>query len=160
MKPGWNGRFYEDFEVGDVYKHPNGRTITQAENIAFSLATQALNPIHFNSDYAKNTEWGRPLVISTLALSLVTGMSVQDLSQNAINLGWEEVRLPAPLFEGETLYAESEVLAKRESKSRPNMGIVNVKTKGYTQDGKIVIEYKRSFLVYKRGHSPWAVVKK
>ncbi len=154
VKPGWTGRVYEDFEVGDVYIHPLGRTITRADNIWFSALTMNPNPIHVDAVYSAQTEFGRPLVNSTFTLALVTGLSVSDISQNAINLGWEEVRLPNPVFEGDTIYARSEVLSKRESKSRPHMGIVRVKTTGYNQDGKVVIEFVRTIMVYKRGHVP------
>lgn len=148
------GRFYEDFAVGDVYRHPLGRTITQTDNIWFTLLTVNTNPIHFDQVYASKTEFGKPLVDSTLTLAIVTGLSVADLSQNAINLGWEEVRLPHPVFEGDTIYAQSEVLEKRESQSRPHMGIVKVKTIGFNQDGVVVIEFKRTIMVYKRAHAP------
>jgi len=154
VQTGWTGRVYEDFAVGDRYQHPLGRTITQADNIWFSLVTSNPNPIHVDGYYSSQTEFGRPLVNSTFTLAVVTGLSVSDLSQNGINLGWDEVRLPNPLFEGDTLYAQSEVLEKRESKSRPHMGIVNFKTQGYTQNGTVVIEYKRTILVYKRGFVP------
>jgi acyl dehydratase len=156
VKPGWQGRVFEDFEVGDVYHHPLGRTITQADNIWFTLLTVNTNPIHFDSVYAAQTEFQRPLVDSTFTLALVTGLSVSDVSQNAVNLGWDEVRLPHPVFDGDTLYAESEVLEKRESRSRPHMGIVRLKTAGLNQHGKIVIEFRRTIMVYKRGHVPHA----
>jgi acyl dehydratase len=154
IQPGWPGRVYEDFAVGDVYPHRLGRTITQADNIWFTLLTVNNNPIHFDAVYAAQTEFGRPLVDSTFTLALVTGLSVADLSQNAVNLGWEAVRLPHPVFDGDTLYAQSEVLAKRESRSRPHMGLVQVKTTGYNQAGVVVIEFTRTLLVYKRGHVP------
>ena len=154
VKPGWQGRAFEDFEVGDVYEHPIGRTVTQADNVWFTLLTVNTNPIHFDSAYAARTEFGRPLVDSTFTLALVTGLSVSDVSQNAINLGWEEVRLPAPVFEGDTLYAHSEVLETRESKSRPTMGIVRLRTTGLNQDGTVVIEFARVIMVYKRDHKP------
>jgi acyl dehydratase len=155
MKEGWVGRVYEDFEVGDIYPHPLGRTVLAADNIWFTLLTMNTNPIHFDHAYAAKTEFGRPLVDSTFTLALVTGQSVADISQNAMaNLGWDEVRLPNPVFEGDTIYARSEVLDKRESKSRSNVGIVRVKTTGFKQDGAVVIEFKRTFMVYKRGHVP------
>ncbi len=154
VKTGWLGRVYEDFEVGDVYPHPLGRTITQADNIWFTLLTVNTNPIHFDSAYAAQTEFQRPLVDSTFTLALVTGLSVTDISQNAINLGWDGVRLPRPVYEGDTLYAQSEVLEKRESRSRPQMGIVRFKTIGYNQDGQTVIEFQRTIMVYKRGQVP------
>lgn len=155
IKEGWVGRFYEDFEVGDVYPHPLGRTITQTDNIWFTLLTQNTNPIHFDSEYSAKTEFGRPLVDSTFTLALVTGQSVTDVSQNVMaNLGWDEISLPSPVFEGDTIYSYSKVLEKRESKSRPNVGIVRVKTTGYNQENKVVIEFKRTFMVYKRGYGP------
>src|SRR3954449_8161547 len=154
-KPGWVGRFFEDFEVGDVYRHALGRTVLPTDNAWFTLLTQNTAPIHFDAHYAAQTEWGRPLVDSTFTLALVTGQSVTDVSQNVMaNLGWDEVRLPNPVFEGDTLYSQSEVLDKRESKSRANVGIVTVKTIGYNQDGKTVITFKRTVMVYKRGHVP------
>jgi itaconyl-CoA hydratase len=154
IKTGWTGRYYEDFEVGDIYPHPLGRTVTQTDNIWFTLLTVNPNPIHFDAVYAAKTEYGRPLVDSTFTLALVTGLSVGDLSQNAINMGWEEVRLPHPVFDGDTLYARSEVLSMRESKSQAARGIVQVKTTGFNQDGKVVIEFKRTIMVYKRGAAP------
>jgi itaconyl-CoA hydratase len=154
VKPGWRGRAFEDFEVGDIYEHPLGRTITQADNIWFTLLTVNSNPIHFDAAYAARTEWGRPLVDSTFTLALVTGLSVTDVSQHAINLGWDEVRLPAPVFEGDTIYASSEVLEARESRSRPGMGIVRLRTTGINQDGVKVIEFIRTIMVYKRDHAP------
>jgi itaconyl-CoA hydratase len=155
IKPGWVGRFFEDFEVGDVYRHALGRTVLATDNAWFTLLTQNTAPIHFDAHYASQTEWGRPLVDSTFTLALVTGQSVSDVSQNVMaNLGWDEVRLPAPVFEGDTIYAQSEVLDARESKSRPNVGIVVVETTGFNQDGTIVITFKRTLLVYRRGHGP------
>src|SRR5512136_1062061 len=124
VKEGWRGRAYEDFEVGDIYPHPVGRTVTQADNIWFTLLTVNNNPIHFDAVYAAKTEFKRPLVDSTFTLALVTGLSVDDLSRHAVNLGWDEVRLPNPVFEGDTIRARSEVLACRESRSHPEMGIV------------------------------------
>src|SRR5215469_7261464 len=155
IKQGWTGRVYEDFNVGDVYQHQLGRTILAADNIWFTLLTQNTNPIHFDQAYAAKTEYGKPLVDSTFTLALVTGQSVADLSQNAMaNLGWDEVKLPNPVFEGDTIHSQSEVLEKRESASRPNTGIVRVKTSGFKQDSTLVIEYKRAFMVYKRGYVP------
>ena len=154
IKPGWRGRVFEDFEAGDIYEHPLGRTITQADNIWFTLLTVNTNPIHFDAAYASHTEFKRPLVDSTFTLALVTGLSVSDVSQNAINLGWDEVRLPAPVFEGDTIYAQSEVLETRVSQSRPTMGIVKLRTIGFNQDGVKVIEFIRTVMVYRRGHTP------
>ncbi len=155
IKPGWTGRVFEDFEVGDIYEHPLGRTVTQADNIWFSCVTMNTNPIHFDAEYASHTEFKRPLVNSCFTLSLVTGQSVIDLTMNAVaNLGWDEVRLPNPLFEGDTVYAKSEVLETRASKSRPNVGVVKVKTTGVNQQGTPVIEFTRTFMIWKRGHVP------
>jgi itaconyl-CoA hydratase len=155
IKPGWKGRFYEDFEVGDIYEHPLGRTVLAADNTWFTLLTQNTNPIHFDYHYSAKTEFKKPLVNSCFTLSLVTGQSVTDLSQNVMaNLAWDEIRLPHPVFEGDTIYSKSEVLEKRESKSRPNVGIVSVKTTGLNQAGAVVIEFKRTFMVYKRGYAP------
>ncbi len=152
---GWGGRVYEDFNVGDIYQHPLGRTVLSTDNVWFTLLTQNTNPIHFDQAYASQTEYGKLLVDSTFTLALVTGQSVPDISQNAMaNLGWDEVRLPNPLFEGDTVYSRSEVLEKRESKSRPNVGIVRFKTTGFKQDGTVVIEFKRTVMIYKRGHVP------
>ena len=154
-KTGWTGRVFEDFAVGDVYEHPLGRTLLDADNIWFTCLTMNTNPIHFDAEYARRTEFGKPLMNSCFTLALVTGQSVTDLTQNAVaNLGWDEVRLPHPVFEGDTIYARSEVLEARESKSRPAVGIVRVKTTGVNQDGTPVIEFKRTFMVWKRGHVP------
>ena len=148
------GRYYEDFHVGDIYEHRPGRTITETDNTWFTLLTMNTHPLHFDAHYAKKTEFGRPLVNSALTLSIVAGMSVSDLSQKAIaNLGWENIKLTAPVFAGDTLYAESEVLAKRESKSRPTQGIVSARTTGANSDGIVVITYDRSFLVPKEGYA-------
>jgi acyl dehydratase len=155
VKDGWRGRFFEDFEVGDVYYHPLGRTIVAADNIWFTLLTQNTAPLHFDHHYAAQTEFHKPLVNSTLTLSLVTGQSVTDVSQNVMaNLGWDEVRLPNPVFEGDTIYSVSEVLEVRPSKSRPNVGIVTVRTAGYNQTGTVVITFRRTLLVYRRGAGP------
>jgi len=155
VKEGWMGRFFEDFEVGDVYEHPLGRTITSADNIWFSLLTQNTAPIHFDHHYAAQTEFGRPLVNSCLTLSLVTGQSVTDVSQNVMaNLGWDDVRLPNPVFEGDTIYSRSEVLEIRESKSRKNVGIVTVRTTGLNQHGTEVITFRRTAMIYRRGQGP------
>jgi itaconyl-CoA hydratase len=153
-KEGWRGRVFEDFEVGNVFQHPLGRTLTDVDNIWFTLLTVNPNPIHFDHHYASKTEFEKPLVNSTLTLALVTALSVSDMSQNAVNLGWDEVRLPNPVFAGDTIYARSEVLETRESKSRPHQGIVKFQTVGFNQEGRVVIEFKRTILVYKRGHVP------
>ena len=148
------GRCYEEFQVGDVYEHRPGRTITEYDNISFTLLTMNPHPIHLDAAYAAKSEFGRPLVNSTLTLAIVTGMSVADVSYQAIaNLGWNDIRLTAPVFAGDTLYAETEVLAKRESKSRPEQGIVTVKTTGKKSDGTVVLTFERTVLVPKRGHA-------
>ena len=155
VKPGWSGRYLEDFDVGDVYQHPLGRTVTETDNVWMTLLTQNTAPIHFDAHYAAQTEFGRRLVDSTFTLALVTGQSVTDVSQNVMaNLGWDEVRLPHPVFEGDTIYSQSEVISTRASKSRPNVGIVTVKTTGHNQHGAVVITFTRTLLVYRRGHAP------
>ena len=157
VKAGWTGRFFEDFEVGDIYEHPLGRTVLAADNTWFTLMTMNTNPLHFDYNYMAKSEFGKPLVNSCLTLSIVTGQSVMDLTQNAFaNLGWDEVRLPNPVFDGDTIYSRSEVLEKRDSKSRPNVGVVRVKTTGVNQRGDVVIEFKRTFMVYRRGRLPGA----
>jgi acyl dehydratase len=144
------GRTYDEFVVGDVYEHRPGRTITEADNVWFTLLTMNTHPLHFDQAYAAGTEFGRPLVNSCLTLAIVTGMSVSDVSQKAIaNLGWNNVRLTAPVFVGDTIYAESEVLAKRLSKSRPDQGIVTVRTRGLKADGTVFMEFERNVLVPK-----------
>ena len=148
------GRCYEDFEVGAIIRHAVGRTVTSTDNTWFTLLTVNTNPIHFDAFYSAQTEFGKPLVNSTFTLALVTGLSVADISRYAVNLGWDDVRMPAPVFEGDTIYAQSEVLSRRESKSRPHMGLVEIKTTGFKQDGTVVIEFRRTILVYKRGHQP------
>lgn len=148
------GRYYEDFKVGDIYEHRPGRTISEADNTWFTLLTMNTHPLHFDAAYAAKTEFGRPLVNSCLVLAMVTGMSVSDLSQKAIaNLGWDKVRLSAPVFAGDTIYAESEVLALRDSKSRPTQGIVTVRTTGKKADGSVFMHYERAILVPRRGHA-------
>jgi acyl dehydratase len=146
-----SGPFYEDLEIGQVFRHAIGKTITETDNSWFTHVTLNTQQSHFNVEYARRTEFGRILVNSTFTLALVTGMSVSDISQNVIaNLGWDDVRLPHPVFIGDTLWAESVVLSKRESKSRPNAGIVTVRTRGLNQDGKVCITFKRTILLPKR----------
>src|SRR5215471_17154430 len=135
--PGWEGRYFEDFNVGDVYRCRLGRTVTEADNIWFTLLTSNTNQIHF-----------------TLTLAIVTGMGVADVSENGVALGWDEVKLPHPLFAGDTLYSESQVLEKRESRSNPERGVVKVRTRGIQQEGKVVIDYVRSVLVWKKANAP------
>jgi itaconyl-CoA hydratase len=148
------GRYFEDFEVGVTYEHRPGRTITEADNTWFTLLTMNQHPLHFDVEYARKSEFGKPLVNSCLTLSIVVGMTVSDISQKAIgNLGWNDIKLTAPVFAGDTIYAESEVLAKRESASRPTQGIVTVRTIGKKQDGTVFISFDRTVLVPKRGHA-------
>ena len=148
------GRYLEDFKIGDVYEHRPGRTITESDNTWFTLLTMNQHPVHFDAQYAAKSEFGRPLVNSCLTLSIVAGMSVSDVSQKSIaNLGWTDIKLPGPVFIGDTLYAESEVLDKRESKSRPNQGIVTIKTIGKNQDSKVVMVFDRAMLVPKSGYA-------
>ena len=148
------GRYFEDFELGDIYEHRPGRTITQSDNTWFTLLTMNTHPLHFDEEYGKATEFGKTLVNSTFTVAVMVGMSVSDVSQKAIaNLGWTDIVLPNPLFVGDTLYAESEVLEKRLSESRENCGIVTVKTTGTNQDGVIVATYKRSALIPTTGNA-------
>jgi itaconyl-CoA hydratase len=140
-------RTYDELEVGAVYRSRFGRTVLEADNVWFTLLTLNTNPIHFDAQYAATTEWGRPLVDSTFTLALVTGLSVTDVSEQAVNLGWREVRLPAPVFAGDTIRAETEVLEKRESTSRRGQGIVTVRTRGLNQSDEVVIEFERTIMV-------------
>ncbi|GII78612.1 transcription regulatory protein [Sphaerisporangium rufum] len=145
------GRYYEDFVVGDVYRHPLGRTISEADNTWFTLLTMNTNQNHFNAHYAAKAPVGKVIVNSGLSVAIVLGLSVSDVSQNAMmNLGWEDIRLTHPVFIGDTLYAESVVLATRESASRPYAGIVTCRTRGLNQDGDEVMSWRRSVMVYKR----------
>ena len=145
------GPFLEDFSVGDVYRSRLGRTVSEADNTWFTLLTMNTNQIHFNAPFAAGTEFGAPLVVSSLTLAIVLGLSVADTSENAAaNLGWGDIRLPKPVFAGDTLWAESEILTVRESKSRPGCGIVGLRTRGVNQRAEVVIEFTRSFMVYKR----------
>ena len=147
------GRYFEDFNVGDVYEHRPGRTISEADNSWFTLLTMNTHPLHFDAEYASKSEFGKPLVNSALTLAIVAGMSVSDTSQKAIaNLGWSDIRLTAPVFHGDTIYAESEVLEKRESKSRPTQGVVKIRTTGTKADGTVFMTYVRTMLIPKRGH--------
>src|SRR5438105_2382682 len=141
------GRSYAELEIGAVYRSRFGRTVLEADNVWFTLLTLNTNPIHFDAEYAASTEWQRPLVDSTFTLALVTGLSVVDVSERAVNLGWREVRLPAPVYAGDTIRAETEILEKRESKSRPGFGIVTVRTRGLNQRDEAVIEFERSIML-------------
>ena len=149
---GWQGRFFEDFEVGAIYQHPLGRTVSEADNTWFTLLTMNTNQMHFNAEYAARSEFKRPLVVSTLTVAIAVGQSVTDLTQNAFaNLGWDDIKMTHPVFAGDTLYSESIVIEKRESDSRPHAGIVTVRTHTLNQDGAEVCSFLRTFYVYKRG---------
>ena len=154
IKKGWQGRFFEDFEVGDIYRSRIGRTVTESDNTTFTLLTNNSNQIHFNAEYGKQTDFGECLVNSALTLAVVSGLSVTDVSENGFALGWDSIRLPNPVFAGDTLYSQSEVISIRESKSREDRGILKVRTLGIKQDGKVVIDYVRSVMVWKIGHAP------
>lgn len=152
VKPGWQGRFYEDFAVGDVYRHPLGRTVTETDNAWFTLLTMNTAQTHFNAEVGKASEFGQSLVNSTLTLAIAVGQSVIDTTWNAFaNLGWDNVRLTRPVFAGDTLWSESLVLSKRESASRPQAGIVTVKTRTLNQHGEEVLNFRRTFYVHKQG---------
>jgi itaconyl-CoA hydratase len=150
-----SGLYFEDFEPGDVFEHRPGRTVLDADNTYFTLLTMNTQELHFDAAYAAKTEWKKPLVDSTFTLALLTGMSVRTVSAKVVaNLGWDKVKATHPVFAGDTLYAESTVLHKRESHSRPTQGIVTVSTRGVNQDGVEVMSFERTMLIYKRGHSP------
>jgi len=152
VQPGWSGRFFEDFSVGDVYQHPLGRTVTETDNTWFTLLTMNTNQMHFNAPYAERSEFKKPLVVSTLTLAISVGQSVTDLTQNAFaNLGWDDIRMTHPVFAGDTLYSESVVREIRGSGSRPHAGIVGVRTRCLNQDGVEVCTFLRTFYVYKKG---------
>jgi acyl dehydratase len=147
----WRGRFFEDFEVGDVFRSRLGRTVTETDNIWFTCLTLNTNQMHFNTPYAERTRFKQPLVNSVFTVALVTGMTVPDTSENALaNLEWTDIKLPKPVFVGDTLWAESEILATRASKSHPNAGIVAMRCRGINQHGDVVVEFKRSFMIYRR----------
>jgi itaconyl-CoA hydratase len=149
------GRYYEEFVVGHIYEHRPGRTITDTDNVWFTLLTMNTHPAHFDYAFAEKTEFKKPLVCSPLTVALMVGMSVSDVSQKAVaNLGWDNIRLTHPLFCGDTLYAESEVLEKRESASRPEQGLVTVRTTGRNQNGDVVCTFNRIMLIWKRGFGP------
>jgi len=151
---GWDGRYYEDFSVGDIYKHPYGRTVTETDDVWFTNVTMNANPMHFNEAYAAGTEFGERLVNGTFVIALAVGMSVVDVSANAIaNLGYDEVRHHAPVFHGDTIFAESEVLEKRESGSREHVGIVTTELRAYNQDNELVLSLERTPMVLKREHA-------
>jgi itaconyl-CoA hydratase len=150
-----SGLYYEDFEPGDVFEHRPGRTVLDVDNTYFTLLTLNIQEVHFDAAYAAKTEWKKMLVDSTFTLALLTGMSVRTVSAKVVaNLGWDKVKATHPVFAGDTLYAESTVLHKRDSKSRPMQGIVTVSTRGVNQDGAEVMSFERTMLVHRRGHSP------
>lgn len=150
----WRGRFYEDLEVGDVFRSRLGRTVSEVDNVWFTCLTMNTNQVHFNTPYAARTRFDRPLVNSTFTLALVTGLTVPDTSENATaNLAWTDIKLPRPVFAGDTLWAESEILEKRESTSKPEVGIVSMRSRGINQDGDVVLEFRRIFMIYKRSAS-------
>ena len=152
-----DGMFFEDFEVGRIYAHRLGRTMIEADNTWFSLLTLGINQVHFNTDYASRTPFGKPIIASPFTLAVVTGISATEFGQNTVaNLGWTEVELPRPVVVGDTIYARSKVLGKRESASRPYAGIVEVQTEGFNQDGVIVLTFRRKLMVYRQGHAPGA----
>lgn len=154
LREGWHGRFYEDFAVGDVYKHPFGRTITESDNVWLTNLTLNLNPMHFNEMYARETEFGERLVNGLVVIALSVGMSVIDISMNATaNLGYDDVRHHNPVFHGDTIFAESEVTEKRESESRNHVGIVTTELRAYNQDDELVLSLKRTPMVLKREYA-------
>ena len=154
IRSGWEGRFFEDFRAGDIYRCRYGRTVTEADNIQFTLLTNNTNQIHFNRDYGERSEFGSTLVNSVLTLAIVTGMGVADVSEHGFALGWDKIELPNPVLPGDTLYSETEVLQTRESRSRATQGVVEIETRGYNQRGELVIRFERSVMVYKRAHAP------
>jgi acyl dehydratase len=147
----WRSRFYEDLDVGDVYRSRFGRTVTETDNLLFTTLTMNTNQLHFSEAYAEKSRWGKILVNSTFTLALVTGLSVTDVTEHAsANLSWTDIQLPNPVFFGDTIWAESEILEKRESRSNPDVGIVSMRTRGINQRREVVIEFKRTVMVYKR----------
>lgn len=156
LREGWTGRYFEDFAIGDLYRSAIGRTVTEADNTWFTLVTNNPNQIHFNAEYARATQFARPLVNSTLTLAIVTGLTVTDVSLNGFALGYDEVRMPNPVFAGDTLWAETEVLDVRESRSHPGQGVISTRTHGLNQRGEIVLEMTRQVMVWRRGNSPEA----
>lgn len=150
-----SGLYFEDFVVGDIFEHRPGRTITDVDNIWLTLLTMNTQQVHFDAEYASHTEWKKLLVDSTFTLAVLTGMSVRTVSAKVVaNLGWDKVRVTHPVFAGDTLYAETQILHKRESKSRPTQGIVTVETSGHNQNGETVMTFERTMLIYRRNHSP------
>ena len=151
---GWHGRYFEDFTEGDIYKHPYGRTVTETDDVWITNVTMNLNPMHFNEAYASDTEFGERLVNGIVVIAMAVGMSVIDVSMNATaNLGYDDIRHHAPVFHGDTLFAESEVVEKRESQSRNRAGIITTELRTYNQEDELVLSLKRSPMVLKRDYS-------
>ncbi|KAA9149014.1 MaoC family dehydratase [Amycolatopsis acidicola] len=145
------GRFYEEFTVGDVYRHPLGRTISEADNTWFTLLTMNTHPAHFDANYASKTPFGKVIVNSGLTIAMLIGQSVSDVSQRAVaNLELTDVKLTHPVFVGDTLYGESICTGKRESASKPYAGLVNVHTRGLNAEGDECLSFDRTVLVYKK----------
>ena len=154
LKQGWQGRFFEDFELGDIYKHPYGRTVTETDDVWLTNISMNLNPMHFNEPYAANTEFGERLVNSAVTFAIVAGMSVIDVSQNSTAmLGLDEFRLHNPVYHGDTLFAESEVVHKRESDSREHVGIITTELRGFNQNDEMVLSCERTNFMLKREHA-------
>jgi len=148
---GWEGAFSEDFEIGDVYRSRLGRTVTETDNIWFTNLTLNTNQSHFNNPFGEASPFGKVLVNSAFTVALVTGLSVTDVSENAMaNLAWDDIRLPNPVFVGDTIWCESEVLEKRESESRPYVGIVGIRTRGINQRTEVICEFRRKMMIYRR----------
>lgn len=154
VREGSEGPFFEDFQVGDIYRSTVGRTVTEADNTWFTLLTNNGNQMYFNADYARRTRFERPLVNSSLTLAIVAGLTGSDVVRNGVGLGWKEIRFPNQMYVGDTLYAESEVVTVRESPKDPRRGLVKVKTRGISQDGVVVMECERNLLIWKRGQAP------
>jgi itaconyl-CoA hydratase len=147
----WRGRFYDDFEVGDVFRSRLGRTITEADNIWFTCLTMNTNQIHFNTPFAARTRFGKPVVNSTLTLAIITGLTTADTSENGgINLEWTDIKLPSPVFVGDTIWAESEILELKRSRSDPGVGVVSMRCRGINQRGEVVCEFRRAFMLADR----------
>jgi acyl dehydratase len=146
------GRWYEDFEVGAVIPHALSRTITEADNITFTTATLNPSPLHLDASYAAQTEFGRPLVNSMLTLGLLVGISVHETTHGTTiaNLGFEEVTFPVPVFPGDSVHAETEVVAVRDSTSRPDAGTVTFEHRAFNQDGVLVCRARRNALMHRR----------
>jgi acyl dehydratase len=148
------GKYYEELHVGDVIHHSLGRTITEMDNVLFSSLTMNTQPLHLNEDFAANhTQFGRRIVNGIFTLGLAVGITVPELTEGTIiaNLSYESVRHPRPMFHGDTLYVESEVIEMRPSRSKPDRGIVRLRHVGRNQDGEIVIEFERTVLMLRRG---------